>query len=102
MDSKATARAKEAREERGKESATIVDQPGTSRESARTRTRAKAKTKDCKENAVLLEKLDIQPANGPRAKEMIKENGATEGAKEHGAKEDSREEAKADRDEAEG
>ncbi len=72
MDSKAKARAKEANEEMAKESATSVHQPAVSRESAPNRARAKAKTTDSKENVTTAERLDIQPANAPRAKEMRK------------------------------
>ncbi len=66
MDSKANA--KEAKEEKAKESATLVDQPGSVRESATVRTRAKAKAKYSNKNVRIAEKLDFQPANAPRAK----------------------------------
>ncbi len=91
LGSKAKARAQEAKEERAKKIATNVDQPGVSRESALTHTRVKAKAKDSKENDTTAEKLDIQPANAPRAKETRKEPGARKDAEEHGAKEDSKE-----------
>ncbi len=97
MDPKAEARAKEAKEETGEEAeenATSADQLGISRESALNRTGAKGKAMDSNENATTAEKLDIQPANAPRAKEMRKELGAREDTKEHGAKEDSKGKAK--------
>ncbi len=94
LDSKANARAKEAKGERAKESAKIADQAGISRESALDHTRAKAKTKACKENATTAEKLDIEPASAPRAEEMKQEFGAQEDTKKPGTKEDSRERAK--------
>ncbi len=62
------ARAKEAKEEKAKENGISADQPGTSRENAPNHTSANAKAKDSKENATSAEKLDIQPANAPRAK----------------------------------
>ncbi len=92
LDSKAGA--KEAKEERAKESATIADQPGIFREGAPNRTREMAKARDFKNNATSVEKLDIQPANAPRAKEMRKDLGAREDTKEHGAEEDSKQKAK--------
>ena len=88
------ARAKEAKEERAKGSATSADQAGISRESAANRTRAKAHAKDSKENATTAEKLDIQPASAPRAKEMKKEPGPMDATKDPGAKEDSKEKTK--------
>ncbi len=59
-----------------------MDQPGISRESAPNRTRARARARDSKENAITTEKLDIQPANAPRTKEMQREPGAREDTKE--------------------
>ncbi len=70
MDSKARARAKEAKEEKAKENVIPADQRGISRESAPTDTRAmaKAKAEDSRENATTAEKLDIQPASAPKSK----------------------------------
>ncbi len=82
MDSKAKARAQEAKEENVKKNATTTDQPGIFRETALNHTRAKARANDSKENATTAEKSDIQPASAPRAKEMRKEPGAKEDAKE--------------------
>ncbi len=94
LDSKAKARAKEAKEEKAKESATSADHSGKFRESALNYTRAKAKAEDSIDNATSAEKLDIQPAGAPRPKEMKKEPGAKEDTKEPGAREDSRGNAK--------
>ncbi len=71
-----------------------MDQPGISRESALDHTRAKARAEDSTENATTAEKLDIQPVNAPRAKEMRNKFGTRDDTKEHGAKEDSEEKAK--------
>ncbi len=80
--SKAKAKAKE---EKTKENATAADQTGISRESALNPTRTRAR--DSEENATTAEKLDIQPANAQRTKEMQREPGANEDTEELGAKE---------------
>ncbi len=82
MDPNAKARAKKAKEDQAEDNVIIADQLGISRESALNPTRAKTRAKVSKDNAATAEKLDIQPANVPRAKEMKREPGAREDTKE--------------------
>ncbi len=88
--SKARARAKEVKEERAKEGATIADQLGHFRESAPSRTRARANAKCSKENVTTAEKLDVQSASAPRTKELKNEPGAREDTKDNVASEGSK------------
>ncbi len=92
MESKAEARAKEAKT---KESVTTVEQLDTSQEYARAQGKARAKAMDFKDNATTAERWIIRLGDAPRTKEMQKGPGAREDTKEPGAKGDPKGRAKA-------